>query len=317
VAQDPAQPAQPAQPAEGAEPAEPADLSGFRRWRLLVAYNGRRFRGFAEQDGVPTVAGELAAALKRATRMPEAPPLTCAGRTDAGVHARGQVVHVDLPTPLPTLRRRGLEWEMTGQDLVNAVNRQIAPDVVVRAAELAPPGFDARRSAVARRYRYLVWNSPCPDPLLDPVAWHVAEPLDLAAMRSASDAVEGEHDFRGFCRRPPGAPANQPILRRVRRTSWHDLPAPVGADGAVDAAPGDQGRLLRFDIEADAFCHQMVRSLVAVLVEVGRGRERVAGVVARLRSGERAGAPRPAPACGLCLVAVRYPQGEAMLVRRS
>ncbi len=316
MAQDPVQTSRPAQTPRPGEPASPADLPALRRWRLLVAYNGRRFRGFAEQDGVPTVAGELAAALKRATRMPEAPALTCAGRTDAGVHARGQVVHVDLPSPLPVLRRRGLEWEMTGPDLVGAVNRQIAPDVVVRAAEPAAPGFDARRSAVARRYRYLVWNSPSPDPLLDPLVWHVPEPLDLAAMRGASDAVEGEHDFRGFCRRPPGTPADQPILRRVRRTSWHELPPPVGAEGG-DEVPSDQGRLLRFDVEADAFCHQMVRSLVAVLVEVGRGRERAAGVVARLRSGERAGAPRPAPACGLCLVAVRYPQGEAMVVGRS
>lgn len=279
-----------------------------RRWRLVVAYDGRGFRGFANQPGVPTVAGTLAEALARVTRLPGPPGLTCAGRTDAGVHARGQQVHAELPHPLPTLRRGGRQWEMTGEDLARAVNRLTGPEVVVRSASPAPPGFDARRSATARSYRYLIWNAPAPDPLLHPLSWYVPEPLDLRAMRGAADAVEGEHDFRAFCRRPPGTSADQPLVRRVRRATWAPREAPPGAG---------QGRLLGLEIEADSFCHQMVRSLVAAFVEVGRGRENGAGIVARLRSGDRSGAPRPAPPAGLCLVAVRYEGLEAAPVRQG
>ncbi len=275
---------------------EATDVSapeGRRRWRLLVAYDGAPFRGFAAQGpDVPTVAGALADALARTARTGEPPVLTCAGRTDAGVHARGQVVHVDLPDPLPAGRRGTIE----GEELVRALNRQLAPMGVVRSAEPAPPGFDARRSALARRYRYLVWNAPVPDPLLAAMAWHVAVRLDLRSMAQAADAVIGEHDFRGFCRRAPGTGADEPIVRRVLDAAWAEAASP---------AP-DQGRLLRFEIEATSFCHQMVRSLVATLVAAGRGQGNIASVMARLRSGTRSGAPRPAPAHGLCLESVRY-----------
>jgi tRNA pseudouridine38-40 synthase len=288
-------------PGEGREPIaqgpaatladQPAE--GRRRWRLVVAYDGAPFRGFAAQGPeVPTVAGVLSAALARTARIEEPPSLTCAGRTDAGVHARGQVVHVDLPDPLRCGRRATAD----GDELARALNRQLAPSVVVRSAEPAPPGFDARRSALARHYRYLVWNAPVPDPLLAPLAWHVADRLDLRAMAQAADAVIGEHDFRGFCRRPPGTRADETIVRRVLDAAW-DEPAPP--------VPGE-GRLLRFDIEAVSFCHQMVRSLVGTLVAVGRGKENTATVVARLRSASRTGAPSPAPAHGLCLESVRY-----------
>ena len=129
----------------------------MQRWRLLIAYDGAAFRGFAAQPEVPTVAGALSQALGRTARMPEAPVITCAGRTDAGVHARGQVVHVDLPA---------IAYDGIG--LARALNRQLAPEVVVRRAEAVGPDFDARRSATARSYRYLVWNAPAPDPLLAP-----------------------------------------------------------------------------------------------------------------------------------------------------
>jgi tRNA pseudouridine38-40 synthase len=194
---------------------------------------------------------------------------------------------------------------------------------VVRSAERAPEGFDARRSAVARRYRYLVWNAPVPDPLLAPVAWHVADPLDLRAMANATDAVIGEHDFRGFCRRPPGTGADEPLVRRVTRAGWSCERGPEPSEQperseqpepSEQAEPSEQPepwdvteeRLLRLDIEATSFCHQMVRSLVGTLVGVGRGRGNAATVVAQLRAADRQGAPQPAPAHGLCLVAVRY-----------
>ena len=124
----------------------------FQRWRLLLAYDGAAFRGFAPQPEVPTVAGALRQALERTARLSEPPPITCAGRTDAGVHARGQVVHVDLPSSLP--------YDEAG--LARSLNRQLAPRIVVRRADEVGDGFDARRSAVGRSYRYLVWNAPAP-----------------------------------------------------------------------------------------------------------------------------------------------------------
>jgi tRNA pseudouridine38-40 synthase len=276
-----------------------------QRWRLLVAYDGAAFRGFAVQPEVPTVAGALRQALERTARLSEAPLITCAGRTDAGVHARGQVVHVDLP-PIP----------YDGPGLARAINRQLAPQVVVRSAEEVGPDFDARRSATGRTYRYLVWNAPEPDPLLAPIAWHVSDVLDLVAMRTASDVLLGSHDFRSFCRRPPGTDASEPIVRLVTRARWSVDAGPEAsdADGAVPADSWEAtARLLRFDISASSFCHQMVRSLVASLVDVGRGRQNAAGLLERLRAASRQSMPEPAPAEGLCLVSVDY-SGERPLI---
>ncbi|HVX22512.1 MAG TPA: tRNA pseudouridine(38-40) synthase TruA [Acidimicrobiales bacterium] len=272
-------------PGPGPRPTAP---EGANRWRLLLAYDGSGFRGFAAQPGTVTVAGTLAAALARAARLDDPPPIVCAGRTDAGVHARGQVVHVDLPADLHL-------------DLVHVLNRQLAPAIVVRSAVVAAPDFDARRDATGRHYRYLVWNAPVPDPLLAPVAWHVPDPLDLRAMSAAADALIGQHDFRAFCRRPPGTTPEDPIVRVVTDARW----SAVGHDAAD--LPVGSGRLLRFDIGASSFCHQMVRSVVATLVDAGRGRGNTATVVGLLAAGSRAGTARPAPAHGLCLVAVDYP----------
>jgi tRNA pseudouridine38-40 synthase len=259
-----------------------------QRWRLLVAYDGAAFRGFAVQPQVPTVAGALCQALGRTARMAEPPVLTCAGRTDAGVHARGQVVHVDLP-PMP----------FDGVGLARALNRQLSPSIVVLGAKEVSDTFDARRSATGRAYRYLVWNAPAPDPLLNPTTWHVRDPLDLRAMAAASDVLLGTHDFRSFCRRKPGTSPDEPIVRRVIRAAWFLDQGPE-----VDHA-GD-GRLLRFEIEANSFCHQMVRSLVGSLVEVGRGQGNAATLLDRLRATTRHRAADPAPARGLCLVSVQY-----------
>lgn len=274
---------------------EPPAGGAPQRWRLLVAYDGAAFRGFALQPEVPTVAGALRQALERTARLSEAPMLTCAGRTDAGVHARGQVVHVDLP-PIP----------YDGVGLARALNRQLAPSVVVRRAEEVGADFDARRSATGRSYRYLVWNAPEPDPLLAPIAWHVSDSLDLVAMRTASDVLLGSHDFRSFCRRPPGTDASEPIVRRVTRAYWSvdDGLEARDADGA--GAPEGSARLLRFEISASSFCHQMVRSLVSSLVDVGRGKGNAAVLLERVRAASRQSMPEPAPAEGLCLVSVDY-----------
>jgi tRNA pseudouridine38-40 synthase len=280
------------------------------RWRLTVAYDGSGFHGFAAQEGQRTVAGALAGALARITRSSVA--LTCAGRTDSGVHALAQVVHFDLPAD----RSAGLDPDT----LVKSCNAMLGPSVVVQAAEVAPPSFDARRSATSRRYRYLVVNAPVADPLLAGLAWQVADPLDLRTMAAASDSLLGEHDFRAFCRRVPGSTADQPINRRVIDARWTRL------SGTAPAVPGEGGphsgdepvgcaalvppvgSLCAFEIEANAFCHQMVRSLVGTLVDVGRGRLRPSDVLAILRSADRQQATQPAPPHGLCLMAVRYPR---------
>jgi tRNA pseudouridine38-40 synthase len=255
------------------------------RLRLVLAYDGSGFRGFATQPGQRTVGGSVSEAIAKVVRGPI--ELVCAGRTDAGVHARGQVVHVDVPTGTDPDR------------LAKSLNAMLGPAIVVRRVEPAAPGFDARRSARARRYRYLVFEAEIVDPLLSRTAWTVPGPLELRSMMAASDVLVGEHDFRAFCRRVPGTSSDDPIVRRVLRAEWSQVPLPPGE-------LGDQARLLRFDIAAESFCHQMVRAIVGTLVDVGRARRKAADVHWLLRSASRAGAGDLAPPHGLCLVSVDY-----------
>ena len=282
------------------------------RWRMTVAYDGSSFHGFAAQRDQRTVAGALAEALGRVVRAPIT--LTCAGRTDSGVHALAQVVHFDVPADQAA--------DLDPVAVVSSCNSQLGPAVAVREAEVAPPGFDARHSATARRYRYLVVNSPVADPLLAGLAWHVADPLDLRSMAAASDALLGEHDFRAFCRRVPGTSPDDPIPRRVTVASWTELSRAAGdsgvrtprlaapAAGSTPALVPAVGSLLAFEIEANAFCHQMVRSLVGTLVDVGRGRKRPSDILWILRSADRQQAAQPAPPWGLTLTDVRYGGGR-------
>jgi tRNA pseudouridine38-40 synthase len=248
-----------------------------KRLRLLVAYDGSRFRGFALQPGVPTVGGALVAALERYLR--HTVELTCAGRTDAGVHAWGQVVSFNARADVDPIRMQ------------RAVNRAVRPSIVVREAQIAPDGFDARRSATGRRYRYTVRNDPVADPFSAGTAWHVPTPLDLTAMRLACDPFYGEHDFSSFCRRPAVPDAS--LVRVVRDARW------------VDSGKG----ILRFEIEASSFCHQMVRSIVGTMVEVGLGKRKAGEMTSVIRSGSRSAAGQLAPAHGLCLWEVNYPPG--------
>jgi tRNA pseudouridine38-40 synthase len=240
---------------------------------MTVAYDGRGFHGFAVQDGIRTVGGELTTALRRALRHDVM--LTCAGRTDSGVHALGQVVSLDAEAA-----------RFDPHALQKSVNSQLAPAIVVREVVAADPCFDARRSARSRRYRYLVLNRVVPDPFLAATSWHVKAPLDLRAMQAAGDALIGEHDFTSFCRSHPGG-CN---VRRVLDVSWH--------------AVGDD--LLRFEIEASSFCQQMVRSVVGTMVDVGRGRRRAGEMTSILQARSRSAAGQPAPPHGLTLWCVSY-----------
>ncbi|HEX2273446.1 MAG TPA: tRNA pseudouridine(38-40) synthase TruA [Acidimicrobiales bacterium] len=247
------------------------------RVRMTLAYDGRGFHGFAAQSSeVRTVAGVVGTALERKLGQPVV--LVAAGRTDAGVHAWGQVVSFDAPAGFDPQR------------FLLSLNRVLAPEVVVRAIEVADPAFDARRSARSRGYRYTVLNRPLPDPFLAATAWHVPELLDLGAMRLACDPLIGEHDFSSFCRRPRSVTGEVSMVRRVQDARWSD----VGDD------------LLRFEIEASSFCQQMVRSIVGLMVAVGRGSRRAGEMAGVLRAGDRSLAPHLAPAHGLCLWEVKY-----------
>ena len=278
--------------------------AGTVRWVLTLAYDGSSFHGFAAQQGLRTVAGSLIEALERIAQVPVS--ITCAGRTDAGVHALDQVVHFDVPAAVS----RALDPAA----VVKSCNSQLAPAIVVRSAEIAPVGFDARHSATARRYRYLVVNAPVADPLLAGLTWHVPDPLDLRAMAAASDALLGEHDFRAFCRRVPGSSPSEPINRRVLDARWSRVSSSGANSGArstvatpVGALVPVWGDLLAFEIEANAFCHQLVRSVVGTLVDVGRGRRRPSDIMWILRTADRQQASQPAPPQGLTLMAVSYP----------
>ena len=257
---------------------------------MLVAYDGTSFHGFAAQPGQRTVGGALAATLS--SMVGHEVSLTCAGRTDAGVHASGQVVHADLDEEtVANWAERELEPGMVLERLGPSLSHQLGGAVAVIEARVAPDGFDARHSATARRYRYDLLRTEWPDPLLRHVSWHVPGELDLAAMRLGADALLGEHDFSAFCRQPRGETA--PIVRRVLSTSWVPLPA--------------DERLWVFRIEANAFCHQMVRSIVGTLVAVGQGRMRAGELLTILENRDRSLSGQPAPSRGLCLVGVRYP----------
>lgn len=251
----------------------------LRRVRLVLAYRGTEFRGFAPNHGVRTVMGDLVRALSKVVRQPV--DLTGAGRTDAGVHAWGQVVSGDLPggTDLGNLQRR--------------VNKMCAPDISIRTVEWAEPDFDARFAATSRQYRYHVWNDPSPNPLLTDLAWHVHQPLDLDAMLAATEPLLGEHDFASFCRKPkmPDGMAPASLVRILHEAHWTRI---------------DDTAMLRFEIAGSAFCHQMVRSIVGTLVDIGIGRIDPTAMAGILAAQSREAAGGVAPPSGLILWHVGY-----------
>jgi tRNA pseudouridine38-40 synthase len=265
------------------EPVTPTEGGGLvrslQRVRLDLGYDGTDFSGWARQPGRRTVEAALADALATVLRLDHPPSLVVAGRTDAGVHATGQVAHVDLP-PCDVDR------------LVRKLRGVLADDVVVRRATLAPPGFDARFSAAGRSYRYRVSDQPR-DPLRrrDTVSWPRA--LDVAAMQEAAQQLLGEHDFAAFCRRREGAST----VRHLRRLDV------TRDDIAVICA------------EADAFCHNQVRAMVGALLAVGDGRRPAHWPGEVLRAGVRDSAVTVAPPHGLTLVRVDYPPDDELAAR--
>lgn len=254
--------------------------------RLDLAYDGTDFLGWAQQPGRRTVQGVVQDAVAVLLRN-DSPRLQVAGRTDAGVHARGQVAHVDLP-------------EERAQDplLLRRLNGLLPPDVRVRRAGLAPDGFDARFSALSRTYRYRVADgAEHVDPLRrhDVLSW--PRPLDLGALAEACVPLLGEHDFAAFCKRRDGATTVRALLE-------------------LDWARGVDG-LLVLTIRADAFCHSMVRSLVGAMLAVGEGRQPPSWPGGLLERQVRATEVAVAPPHGLVLEHVAYPPDDQLRARQG
>jgi tRNA pseudouridine38-40 synthase len=259
------------------------------RLRLDLSYDGSGFHGWSLQPGLRTVQDVLAEALGRALALPAGPPLTVAGRTDAGVHARGQVAHADVPPAA---------WEAACPAAARRLARQLPPDVRVRAIGRAPDGFDARFSALWRRYSYRVCDDPAAaDPLRRHDTLWYPRPVDIARMNEAARACLGEHDFAAFCRRREGAST----VRELLRLDW----ARPAAGVAVAT------------VTADAFCHNMVRALVGGLLAVGDGRRPAGWLAGVLAAAVRDPAVVVAPPHGLCLEEVRYPADQGQLAARA
>jgi len=257
------------------------------RVRLDLSYDGTDFSGWAAQPGRRTVAGVLTEALATLVGVEGATGLTVAGRTDAGVHATGQVCHVDLP-----------DGAQVGPALVRRLAALLPADVRVRSAAAAPDTFDARFSALSRRYEYRVGDAPYGvEPLRrrDTLAW--PRPLDLDRLAAAAAGLVGEHDFAAYCKRKE----HDTTVRAITRLDWRREP-----DGVVVAT-----------VEADAFCQAMVRSLVGALLAVGDGRREAGWPASLLRLRERSSEVTVAPAYGLTLVAVSYPDDPAEFARRA
>lgn len=275
-----------------------SEAEGTVRVRLDLAYDGGGFHGWAAQPGLRTVQGELEAALRRLYReLPDGPLLTVAGRTDAGVHASGQVAHLDLPAPLwERTARRGTAGPEAG--LLRRLRGVLGGDgeLAATGAAVAPPGFDARFSALWRSYEYRLADlRTAPDPLQRHRTARIAAELDLDRMNEAAGLVLGLHDFAGFCRPRPGATT----VRTLQRFAWRR----------------DEAGVLVARLRADAFCHSMVRSLVGMCAAVGRGRLDAAEVPTLLERPGRSNAFPVLAAKGLTLTGVGYP--EAGLAERQ
>lgn len=252
------------------------------RLRLDLAYDGAAFHGWATQPELRTVQGVIETAIATVLRLATPAPLTCAGRTDTGVHARGQAAHVDLDGVDPDVLARRL--------------RRILPDdISLLGCREAPTGFDARFSALERRYIYRLADGPTIDPLTrgHVVAW--PRRLDVDGMNAAAGPLLGEHDFAAFCRKRAGATT----IRNLRELSVTRL-----ADGLIETT-----------VRADAFCHSMVRSLMGALVAVGERRHEPAWAGDILAAGVRDPRVKVMPPHGLVLEEVVYPNDDQLAAR--
>jgi tRNA pseudouridine38-40 synthase len=244
------------------------------RVRAIVAYDGTEYSGFQRQKNAVTVQEALEAALAQVSNVDRsAVTILAAGRTDAGVHASGQVIAFDTA------------WRHGVSDLQRALNAVLPADIAIAEAEEATADFHPRYDARSRRYRYNVYNTPIRCPLERRFSLHVAAPLDVKGMQRAAQLLVGERDFATFGQPPQG----DNTVRRVLEAEW-----------------GGELPRLHFDIKANAFLYRMVRSIVGTLLEVGRGVRDVDAVKVALEACDRSQAGPTAPPHGLCLVKVVY-----------
>ena len=278
------------------EPAIETD-GGFVRLRLEIAYDGTDFTGWAVQGQHRTVAGVVDEALSIVFRTPVR--VFAAGRTDTGVHATGQVAHVDVPSAaLAHARpRRPRTADPEFLPLVRRLARFLPTDVRVREIVRAPDGFDARFSALRRHYEYRLSTAPYGvEPQLSRYVTAWPRSLDVDAMAAASKQLLGLHDFAAFCRRRPGATT----IRDLQRLDWNR-----------------DGELVVAYVSADAFCWSMVRSLVGAVLSVGDGRRSAEWCAGLLNETRRSSAFAAAPARGLTLVGVDYPPDDQLAARMA
>lgn len=245
----------------------------MRNIRLLLEYDGAGYHGWQRQKNASTIQEVVETALGRLTGAEVR--LLASGRTDAGVHALGQVANFHTRSSIPL------------QAFVKGLNSLLPRDIAVLEAREAPPDFHARKSARAKTYEYRLWCRPVRPPLELRYCWHLTQPLDLQAMTRAGAALPGEHDFTAF-RASGGSPGH--AVRRVLDAVWQ---------------PGAAGRL-RFSITANGFLRGMVRSLVGTMVEIGQGKRPPEDLAGLLASGDRHRAGATAPGHGLFLVEVFY-----------
>jgi tRNA pseudouridine38-40 synthase len=274
-----------------ARTAPPAGSPGTARLRLDISYDGAGFSGWARQPGLRTVQGELERWVTQILRLTSPARLVCAGRTDTGVHARGQVAHVDLPAD---------RVDDGGATLQRRLARVLPPDLLVRRVAPAPAGFDARFGAVWRRYVYRVTDAGTPlEPLLRHQVVAVPVDLDLERIHAAAPVLLGLRDFGAFCRRREGATSIRTLLelgaRRVPEGPW---------TGVVELT-----------VRADAFCHSMVRSLAGALVAVGSGRRDLTWLAEVTGAAARSSEVEVMPARGLTLEEVGYPAEDQLVAR--
>ncbi|HEX8079529.1 MAG TPA: tRNA pseudouridine(38-40) synthase TruA [Jatrophihabitans sp.] len=270
---------------EPTEPASPAGGGGLVRLRLELGYDGTDFAGWAIQPGLRTVQAVLEGALSTLFRVPRV-PVVVAGRTDAGVHASGQVCHCDV---------EAARWEQERDRIVRRLAGLLPPDVRVHAVAVAPEHFDARFGALWRRYRYRICDADYGVPALrrvDTAGWKRA--LDAAAMHLAGQRLLGLHDYAAFCRRREGAST----VRHLRQLTVTRT-----------------GELVEIEVQADAFCHSMVRSVVGALAAVGDGSKDADWPQRLLTLGRRSDEVTVAPAKGLTLLAVGYPPNAQLEAR--
>jgi tRNA pseudouridine38-40 synthase len=280
----------------------------LQTWKLTLAYDGAGFRGWQVQPGERTIQGEVRAALGRICG--ETPLPQGSGRTDAGVHALGQVASFALAAPIPA------------ENLQRALNRTLPPSIRILEARTVPGTFHARHSAVAKTYEYRVFRGAICPPFVAPYVYACSSPMDVETLQRSARLFEGQHDFLSFAATDPDLASrgldedDEPDERPIPRPGFQakpPMPATVKTifSSVWEARPSPEGELLVYRVRGSGFLHHMVRNLVGTMLDVGRGRADVDEIPGILAARSRAAAGPTAPAQGLFLCSVEYGEGES------